>query len=442
MQFKSNKTFRNVLWSTGNFLALVSFIAYLALKEIEKQVREDIGNALKIVVQSTQEAQTIWIEDQKNYLRQLSRDPELIFLVYQHIEVSRTPQELLRSQSLKSLRIFFDTKRDLLDDIGFFIITPDNINIGSMRDANIGVTNLIAKQRPDLLQKAFNGETVFVLPIHSDVPLQHQSTKKPPTMFFAAPIKSKDKVLAVLTLRIVPSHDFTRLTQVRRIGKTGETYAFDQSGLLISNSRFNDQLHQIELIQEEEQGILNIRFSDPGGNMLEGYIPSVTQSQQPLTLMAQSAVSGDEGVNIQGYRDYRGVTVLGAWLWNADLEYGLTTEVDENEALATFYTTRMIVLGLISITLFLFLSLALIIFWLEQRARKAENKIKVLKGMLPICANCKKIRNDKGYWSQIESYIHKHSEAQFSHGICPECVNKLYPEFHDKQNKKKEKQHD
>jgi PAS domain S-box-containing protein len=59
-------------------------------------------------------------------------------------------------------------------------------------------------------------------------------------------------------------------------------------------------------------------------------------------------------------------------------------------------------------------------------------KIKTLSGMLPICASCKKIRDDKGYWSQIEAYISEHSEAEFSHGVCPECAKKLYPEYYKK----------
>ena len=53
-------------------------------------------------------------------------------------------------------------------------------------------------------------------------------------------------------------------------------------------------------------------------------------------------------------------------------------------------------------------------------------KIKTLRGMLPICASCKKIRDDKGYWNQIENFILDHSEAEFSHGLCPECMDKLY----------------
>jgi CheY-like chemotaxis protein len=59
----------------------------------------------------------------------------------------------------------------------------------------------------------------------------------------------------------------------------------------------------------------------------------------------------------------------------------------------------------------------------------AIGQIKTLSGLLPICANCKKIRNDKGYWERIETYISKHTSAGFTHGICPECMKKLYPEL-------------
>lgn len=66
---------------------------------------------------------------------------------------------------------------------------------------------------------------------------------------------------------------------------------------------------------------------------------------------------------------------------------------------------------------------------LIARLEKALSEIKTLRGILPICSACKKIRDDKGYWQQIEAYIRAHSDAQFTHGICPECVRKLYPEI-------------
>jgi len=72
---------------------------------------------------------------------------------------------------------------------------------------------------------------------------------------------------------------------------------------------------------------------------------------------------------------------------------------------------------------------------LNTELKAALEKVKQLSGLLPICANCKKIRNDQGYWDAVEGYLEAHSEVHFSHSICPECIEKLYPEF--KPTKKK-----
>lgn len=68
---------------------------------------------------------------------------------------------------------------------------------------------------------------------------------------------------------------------------------------------------------------------------------------------------------------------------------------------------------------------------LVSEREKALNEVKALSGLLPICMSCKKIRDDKGYWNQIELYIRSHSQAEFSHGLCPDCMQKMYPEYAD-----------
>lgn len=70
---------------------------------------------------------------------------------------------------------------------------------------------------------------------------------------------------------------------------------------------------------------------------------------------------------------------------------------------------------------------------MEKERKKLLEEIKVLRGLLPICSHCKKIRNDTGYWEQIEDYIRSHSEAVFSHGICPDCLKKYYSDLFDKE---------
>jgi hypothetical protein len=66
---------------------------------------------------------------------------------------------------------------------------------------------------------------------------------------------------------------------------------------------------------------------------------------------------------------------------------------------------------------------------LARRVEEGIAQIKVLSGLLPICASCKDVRDDTGYWTQLETYIAQRSEADFSHSICPKCMAKLYPDF-------------
>ena len=69
---------------------------------------------------------------------------------------------------------------------------------------------------------------------------------------------------------------------------------------------------------------------------------------------------------------------------------------------------------------------------LEHRVhelQRALDQVKTLSGLLPICANCKKVRDDQGYWHQVEVYIRDRSEAKFSHGLCPDCIRELYPDY-------------
>lgn len=77
---------------------------------------------------------------------------------------------------------------------------------------------------------------------------------------------------------------------------------------------------------------------------------------------------------------------------------------------------------LISILAWLTIHITLVLF----------RKMKYIEGILPVCASCKKIRNDAGAWKQIETYIRDHSDAVFSHGICPDCAEKLYPNLYKK----------
>jgi hypothetical protein len=92
-----------------------------------------------------------------------------------------------------------------------------------------------------------------------------------------------------------------------------------------------------------------------------------------------------------------------------------------------------ILFNLLTIALCFYIIKVLRITRLAENLQKALNEIKTLRGILPICAHCKRIRDDEGYWQRIESYIHEHSEADFSHGICPECLKNHYPDLDEEE---------
>ena len=83
-----------------------------------------------------------------------------------------------------------------------------------------------------------------------------------------------------------------------------------------------------------------------------------------------------------------------------------------------------------------FLTFAFLLSNLGEKLRQSRQEVKRLSSLLPICASCKKIRDEKGQWHQIESYIRDHSDTDFSHGVCSDCAKKLYPEAFDEAVKK------
>ena len=194
--------------------------------------------------------------------------------------------------------------------------------------------------------------------VRNIIPMGKESNKNTvendTAMFMATPIYDKSNILiAVFALRLNPELYYSSITRVGRIGETGETYAFNQAGYLLSNSRFERHLVKANLLKPAQQSAFNLRIADPGGNILEGYIPSKSIDEYPLTVMATSATQYKSGFNLEGYRDYRGVKVVGAWTWDDEFEFGITSEIDYAEAFSPYDKTRntLIIVQVVSLAL-------------------------------------------------------------------------------------------
>jgi polar amino acid transport system substrate-binding protein len=306
------------------------------------------------------------------------------------LRIKPNQDALLVSDALQDARVFFEKSEDVFSNIGFFIINRDHVSVGSMRNSNVGTRNLISLKHPEMIKEAFAGNVGFVPPMESDVYLGNASqthpVKKPSTMFFIGPIMDADgRVLAVMALRVDPWKDFSRALDSFGIGGTGETYAFDDNGKLLSESRFNEQLRLLGLLDEGQKSALNLEIRDPGTNLVEGYQPKIERSKQPLTRMVSKTIAlkqkmettgmhhgrSEIEIDTHGYRNYRGVPVFGAWLWNADLKIGLGTEVDVDEALAGHFSMRRMEFTVLGITLLLSVAGTLFVLILGERTNRA-----------------------------------------------------------------------
>ena len=385
--FGSVKFRLGVLLTLAFIVVLIYLLIWQTLESNYRQTVDSIERDLKITLSNVFEQTHRWVHSQERYLAEIGHNHELVALTKRLLNVDVDAEVLANSAELAATRRFFDERADEFGEVGFFIINPDRMSIGSRRDSNLGTINLIEQQRPDLLRVVFGGTAVFIPPIESDITFEHKDKlsgeRKPLTIFFAAPIIDEEgEVIAVVTQRVRRGGMLSQIMWDGQIGDTGESYAIDKMGRLVSDSRFPDQLVKVGLLVEGEvTRALTLR--DPGGDLLNGYRPTVPRSMLPLTHTATSLVqvaqkskrevhgaahdyiiSGD----FSGHRDYRGIPVFSVWLWDAYLDIGMISEINMDEALDGYYTLRKNLFILSALALLLASTATIFLLFLARRA--------------------------------------------------------------------------
>jgi PAS domain S-box-containing protein len=358
------------------FVILVIVLGWVAMKHNKRKIKKDVQHNLEIVLRTTADSLETWVNQRKASLQHLCSDEELVSLTKGLLNVSTEPGSIQTSGALSGLRNFFKIHEDYVPNMGFCLMNTNAINIGCAQDRCIGTTNILAMRMPHLLQRVSSGEAVFVPPMRAEVSSKYAPATAPlnvqPVIFFAAPVYNTDgTVIALLSVHVDPEKGFSQLMQYSRIGVTGESYAFNKKGYFLSKSRFTDELRAAGILKADQQLILNIEIRNPGVNMTKGFHPGVPRDELPLTRMAKDAVQGGAGVDMDGYNDYRGVPVFGAWRWMPTLGLGLATEIDVSEGLSTYYTLRLTIMSVLGITLFISIGAILFTLVLGERANKA-----------------------------------------------------------------------
>jgi PAS domain S-box-containing protein len=259
----------------------------------------------------------------------------------------------------------------ILDADGRLLAAEDNDGLGEA-----GQPGLSSRELEALRQ----GRPVVSRPVVHETPdLDFRRTEdgrsETVVILIAAPIVRDGRYLGAMVLEQDAFGGYSSIFSVGRTGQTGETYAVDRDGLMLSVSKFEPRLRELGLLDEGHSSLLHVRVSDPGPRPSAGDIPP--EDERPLTLAAQGVAEGRRGSEMRGYRDYRGEAVIGIWVWDEGAELGLITEVDIWEAYAGLGQARA-VLRLFGVAMAVLLFVLAGLFslhrtLLQRRQRALEN---------------------------------------------------------------------
>jgi eukaryotic-like serine/threonine-protein kinase len=400
----SGRTFSASLSSTRLFLrrqlwiwpivaaVVLGIIGWFMHSSVEGALKRSMAANLRTILNADVTALKIWLEEEKVYAKTVAAAPRIRTHIGELLGLATRPSQtestLLQAQALLGLRLEIQPWLEARHYNGFIVLNPQERIIAAGEDVLVGKANLALPEGivPRLFAEEAGTEPIVTLPFRSPTLLEDEDRKQRvglPTMFILAPVLEEGRTIAVLGLRIRPEADFTRILSVAQAGESGETYAFDEQGLLISQSRFDDELKAIGLLPDHDEirSILNLEIRDPQVNLIAGERPVLKRAEWSLTRMAADATQGNSGIDVDGYRDYRGVPVIGAWMWLPEYGFGVATEVDVAEAFRPLYILRYVFWGLFSllgtsaIIIFIF---TLVVARLGRQARQAALKAKHL----------------------------------------------------------------
>lgn len=368
-------------------LIILIVVGGFGIHAVKEEMQQGVYNNLQSTLSANIQSLDHWIEDKKLDTQVLAAQPEVREKILSLIQLGDSPNvtahKLKQSEELIWLREHLGDACRKYGFIGFVLFDNTGLQVGSLLEEPVGKRQL--SDRSDFFYRTLQGDTVISLPFSSEVPLPDvHGIWRPnfPTMFTSTPIRNDEgEIVGVLGFRVRPETALSNILETNRFGETGETYLLDSEGTLLSNSRSVDHLKQVDLIPNlpESRAILNIEIRDPGGNLLEGYRPTLPREQQPLTKMAAGVTKGESGFDLEGYNNYRGVPVVGAWRWLPQYYLGITTEIDAAEAykpLRSLIYWYSVLFGLLTLSTIVMVILHLRKLRLEKERNLAHLDIK------------------------------------------------------------------
>lgn len=331
-------------------------IGFWVRDRVETATRADLASRLSSLLYADVAALRLWFSQQETDARALAADVRVQGAIAELLDLAQdtniTHEELANSAPAKTLFVYLRPVLEAQRYVDYVIVGTNRRILAAPRAQVVG--RVAPRAYTLFVERALRGRSSVSRPFARQATVSQRA--EGPTMFVAAPIKSTTgRVVAVLALRMRPEEQFSQIFSVARTGDSGEAYAFDRRGIMLTSSRFDDELKDLGLIPKDPEAtaILNMRLLDPEVDLEAGEKPKKPRNAMHLTRMAAAAVLGDDGVDVEGYRNYRGVKVVGAWAWLPEYGMGVATELSTDEAFQTLYTLRQAFL-----VLFLLLALS------------------------------------------------------------------------------------
>jgi len=306
---------RALRWLPLVLLAALVGFAWWTHAAVQGVIRERLAHALTTLVQSDVNALRLWIDGELVAARAVVRVAAVrsAAVAVAGSAPGADRPALLAAPDAARLRDAMAGPVAALSLTGWALVGDDDRVLACSHDEHVGYRAL--SEQTDVFARARQGDAAFGRPYPALVAAPQPGA---PTVFVAAPVRDESgAIVAVLGLRLDPGNGFGRVLQVARPPVAGETFAFDAQGRLLSEPAYTAQLRALGLLAggREASAALGLVLRDPGVDLVDGGRPARPRDEQPLTHMVQEAVAGHSGADVDGYRDVRGVEVVGAWDW-------------------------------------------------------------------------------------------------------------------------------
>ncbi|MGD8330127.1 MAG: serine/threonine protein kinase [Acidobacteriota bacterium] len=368
-------------WFIPLLAVLIGGVGWWTRTEIEATLKERIEQNLVTILDTDVEALEFWLESKRDAALVLADRTTVRGLVTELVtavqERGESPEALRTIAATAPLREYLSSAMEHYSFGGFGVISRSGLLLATANDAYTGLRFDVDQLA--LIEAAYRGEAGVSRPFHASFEVNDNAALPAgvPMMFVIAPVRDPSGEIISTLGFVIDVNEFSSVLEIARPGESGETYAFDRDGVLLSNSRFEDELRDIGLLPEDDavHSVLNIAIRNPGGDLTRDFVPTVDRRAQPLTLAAAAAVSGEDGFNVDGYRDYRGVHVVGAWRWLDRYGFGVATEEDHTEAYAALNRLRSIQLGLVALVVLAAVAMVLESVVISRLGRKVSEAV-------------------------------------------------------------------